>query len=461
MLTMEFQPIIMAAGRGSRMTEIIAKTPKALLPVGNKPMVWYPIKMLEKAGFEEAIIIVQRGHRKSIERVLVDELQVNVKLEFVSIPDEEDWGTADSLRFIRDKIKTDVLVVSSDLISDVSVQRVADVHRAHDATLTMLLSASKDYASETIAVPGPKSKKKSEVEFVGLESQEHGNRLLFLSSEADFEENITFRKSIFRKHPCIDIRNDLVDGHLYLLKKWVVDFLHEHKSVTTVKGELLPYLVKKQFSQKNNGIHAIEENINIAMADSPQKGDGRDLYDYGEEDELCKLAREWSTWNDHSGDMAECYHGNKIRCYGYVMDDGLLMRVNNLAAFCDANRQASKFLSEIAGKELANIHPQVNVPQKAQVGTECMVGEWTNVGEKVTIKKSFIGKHCNVSEKVRMTNCIVMNHVTVSESCNAQGCVIGDNVHIGENTDLKDCIILENVAPSSKLSNEVIGHGFK
>lgn len=49
---MEFQPIIMAAGPGSRLAELTSKCPKAALLIGNRPMVWYPINMLEKAGFE-------------------------------------------------------------------------------------------------------------------------------------------------------------------------------------------------------------------------------------------------------------------------------------------------------------------------------------------------------------------------------------------------------------------------
>ena len=49
---MEFQAVIMAAGRGSRMTDLTAKTPKALLPIGNQPLIWYPIQLLERAGFE-------------------------------------------------------------------------------------------------------------------------------------------------------------------------------------------------------------------------------------------------------------------------------------------------------------------------------------------------------------------------------------------------------------------------
>lgn len=49
---MEFQAVIMAAGRGSRMTDLTSTTPKALLPVANMPLIWYPVKLLENAGFE-------------------------------------------------------------------------------------------------------------------------------------------------------------------------------------------------------------------------------------------------------------------------------------------------------------------------------------------------------------------------------------------------------------------------
>lgn len=48
----EIQAVVMAGGKGSRMTEITAKRPKCLLPIGNLPMLWYPIRTLEKSGFK-------------------------------------------------------------------------------------------------------------------------------------------------------------------------------------------------------------------------------------------------------------------------------------------------------------------------------------------------------------------------------------------------------------------------
>lgn len=47
----EFQAVVLAAGKGSRMPEITSGKPKCLLPVGTKPLVWYPLYKLQQSGF--------------------------------------------------------------------------------------------------------------------------------------------------------------------------------------------------------------------------------------------------------------------------------------------------------------------------------------------------------------------------------------------------------------------------
>ena len=48
---MEFMPVVLAAGMGSRIKHLSAHYPKALLTMGNYPMVYYPLAMLERHGF--------------------------------------------------------------------------------------------------------------------------------------------------------------------------------------------------------------------------------------------------------------------------------------------------------------------------------------------------------------------------------------------------------------------------
>ena len=68
---MEFQAVVLAGGKGSRMNELTrGKTPKCLLPIGNKPMLWFPLKMLENHGFagEKLIASLAMSARKRVGR---------------------------------------------------------------------------------------------------------------------------------------------------------------------------------------------------------------------------------------------------------------------------------------------------------------------------------------------------------------------------------------------------------
>ena len=48
-----------------------------------------------------------------------------------------------------------------------------------------------------------------------------------------------------------------------------------------------------------------------------------------------------------------------------------------------------------------------------QVGTDCLIGETTQLSDKCSIKHSIIGQCCNIGDKVRITNCIIMDNVTI------------------------------------------------
>lgn len=54
----------------------------------------------------------------------------------------------------------DVVVISCDLVMDISLHHIADIYRTYDATVTMLLYATPDPSTD-VPVPGPKSKKRS------------------------------------------------------------------------------------------------------------------------------------------------------------------------------------------------------------------------------------------------------------------------------------------------------------
>ncbi|RVE61677.1 hypothetical protein OJAV_G00174840 [Oryzias javanicus] len=103
---MELQAVLMAAGGGSRMTDLTYNTPKAMLPVGNKPLIWYPLNLLERVGFEEVIVITTKEVQKMMSTDPKVKVDVKMKLDVVCIQEDADMGTADALRHIQQKIKT-------------------------------------------------------------------------------------------------------------------------------------------------------------------------------------------------------------------------------------------------------------------------------------------------------------------------------------------------------------------
>lgn len=54
--------IILAGGTGSRLLPLTKVTNKHLLPVYNKPMIYYPLEKLLEAGLSEIMIVSGRGH---------------------------------------------------------------------------------------------------------------------------------------------------------------------------------------------------------------------------------------------------------------------------------------------------------------------------------------------------------------------------------------------------------------
>ena len=52
------QAVVMAGGKGSRMTELTCTKAKCLLPVAGQPMLYWPLNTLQINGFTEAIVIV-------------------------------------------------------------------------------------------------------------------------------------------------------------------------------------------------------------------------------------------------------------------------------------------------------------------------------------------------------------------------------------------------------------------
>jgi D-glycero-D-manno-heptose 1,7-bisphosphate phosphatase len=134
--------VIMAGGRGTRISSIASDIPKPMIKIAGKPVLEHEIECLREQGFNDIIITVSHlgniimdyfGDGSSISPVTGKPFGVNIEYFF----ENEPLGNAGALFKIKDKLTEDFLLLNADAMFDVDFNRFVKYHKECGGLVTL------------------------------------------------------------------------------------------------------------------------------------------------------------------------------------------------------------------------------------------------------------------------------------------------------------------------------------
>lgn len=122
--------VILAGGLGTRMMPCTKVTNKHLLPVYNKPMIYYPLETLVKAGLKDIMVVTGGNNAGDFLRLLGNGSEFGLK-DISYTYQEGEGGIAEALKLAENFVDDDrvVVMLGDNIIKDDISQAVADFEK--------------------------------------------------------------------------------------------------------------------------------------------------------------------------------------------------------------------------------------------------------------------------------------------------------------------------------------------
>lgn len=501
----DFQVVIVVDYDDGRMFPMTEDIPKCLLPIANRSLLSYQLDMLDKSGAEEVFIAAPIDYEAELMQFIVEyrgstlndkgstndgatKNDINVSIMSIDLVFvDEMMGSADGLRAVGERIRGDFIVMSSDFMSQFTLGDLTKLHKLQTSDLTMMLTVS------------PVEVKKDEVdqEFIGIYT--NNGRVVMKTPTLEIDEDLSISKSLLHKEAGnnLQMRKDLLDVGVYVMSHWVLEYITANKRISSIKADLVPQLVKRQFQtaeyvhncfpslqHRNRPLQDIEpwlvsqrgatglelpELLNDPTSNQPVSRnsgvlltvpslDGKDGFD-GAVSSISKSPCNPGLCRQSSGVVPS--QSDLIRCFAIVYDIPaypspapnavvILHRVNNIATYMSLNKELPFHQHTIHTPWPRNKHYL-----KKENST---IGDGTDISAKnVTVKQCSIGQNCSIGAMVKLNNCVIMDNVTIGEQCTIQNCVISSRVIIENGCNLNECNIGSGykMPSGSKIKSEV------
>jgi len=133
--------VILAGGLGTRLRPLTNTTPKPLLPIKGRPIIWHAIMNLKKYNIKDVILSVGYKHEK-IKEYFGDGKAFGVNITYAV--EDQPLGTGGAIRFATKDIDDTFIVLNGDNLADFDYDKAIALHNKNKAMVTIGLYPVED-----------------------------------------------------------------------------------------------------------------------------------------------------------------------------------------------------------------------------------------------------------------------------------------------------------------------------
>jgi len=130
--------ILLAGGKGTRLRPLTVHTPKPIVPIFNRPFLYYQIDQLLQVPEIDEVILSLNYQPRRIEEILGEGEGLGIRIRYVVEP--MPLGTGGAIRYAGDQLTESVVVFNGDVLTQVDVRAVLAMHRERKAKATIVLT---------------------------------------------------------------------------------------------------------------------------------------------------------------------------------------------------------------------------------------------------------------------------------------------------------------------------------
>jgi NDP-sugar pyrophosphorylase family protein len=130
--------ILLAGGMGTRLRPLTAHTPKPIVPIFNRPFLYYQLDLLRQIPEIDEVILSLNYQPRRIEDIFGDGTDLGLRIRYVVEP--QPLGTAGAVKYAEEFLTDSVVVFNGDVLTQVDLASVIRLHRERKARATIVLT---------------------------------------------------------------------------------------------------------------------------------------------------------------------------------------------------------------------------------------------------------------------------------------------------------------------------------